>query len=273
MSDQPSFNALTVDLEANVARVTIDSGPINLLDAGLLFELVQLEQWLSATDDVRVVVFDSANPDFFISHVDLDLIEGTMADPEPSVRMFQDLVLKFAALTPLTIAMVEGRVGGGGNEFVLSMDLCFAARGKAIFNQMEVALGLLPAGSGSQRLARTLGRARALEVILGCDDIDADTADRYGWINRALDAEELGPFVERLAGRIASSPLDRIRLAKTCVDALSVDIGPGLDVEVDSYVETVKAGDSTARIQQFLELGGQTPAGEHRVGDLLGELG
>jgi enoyl-CoA hydratase/carnithine racemase len=166
----PDLATLDVRVERRIARVTITNNPINLMDATLLGELDQLAGWLATQGDaVRVVIFQSGVPDFFLAHLDLGLIQAIIDDPEPDIALesFQGLVARYHRLDQVTIAKVAGRVGGGGSEFLLNLDLRFAVRGRAVFNQFETGLGILPAGSGSQHLPRLLGRGRALEVILG----------------------------------------------------------------------------------------------------------
>src|SRR5437763_17077314 len=135
---------------------------------------------------------------------------------------------RWRTLPQVTIAQLEGRARGGGSEFALSLDLRFGAIGRAILGQPEVAVGILPGGSGTQRLPRLMGRGRALEAVLGCDDFDAELAERYGWINRALPPAEIGPFVDRLARRIAAFPRLAVRLAKQAVDAAGGALEEGL---------------------------------------------
>src|SRR4029077_6198884 len=126
-----------------------------------------------------------------------------------------------------TIGKIEGRARGGGSEFLLSLDMRFAALGRATLGQPEVALGIIPGGSGTQRLPRLVGRGRALEIVLGCDDFPADMAERYGWGNRALPPARLGPFIERPARRIAGFPAEAIALAKSAVAAAELPIVEG----------------------------------------------
>jgi enoyl-CoA hydratase/carnithine racemase len=159
-------------------------------------------------------------------------------------------------------AQLEGRARGGGSEFALSLDLRFGAIGRAILGQPEVAVGILPGGSGSQRLPRLMGRGRALEVVLGCEDFDAELAERYGWINRALPADELGPFVERLAHRIAAFPPQAVRLAKRAVDAAGGSLHDGLLEEAHYFALTLADPELDARMEGALALGAQTREGE-----------
>jgi enoyl-CoA hydratase/carnithine racemase len=271
----PDLQTLGVRVERRIARVTIDHGPINLMDATLVGELDQLVGWLAKQgDSVRVVIFQSAVPDFFLAHLDLGLIQATIDDPDPDAALesFQGLVAGYHQLDQVTIAKVAGRVGGGGSEFLLNLNLRFAVRGKAVFNQFETGLGILPAGSGSQHLPRLLGRGRALEVILGHDDVDADIAERYGWVNRAFDEGSIDAFIDRLASRIASQPVWLLAAAKRAADALVPSFQRGLELERDASRAAFAAPESRALIGDFLARGGQTQSGERRLGELLGEL-
>jgi enoyl-CoA hydratase/carnithine racemase len=271
----PDLQTLDVRVERRIATVTIDNGPINLMDERLLGELDQLVRWLSKQgDSVRVVIFQSAVPDFFLAHLDLGLIQALVDDPDPgpALEIFQGLVARYSQLDQVTIAKVSGRVGGGGNEFLLNLDLRFAVRGSAVFNQFETGLGLIPAGSGSQHLPRLLGRGRALEVILGHDDFDADVAERYGWVNRALDEKGIDGFIDRLASRIAIQPLWLIAAAKRAADALLPSFEYGLELEREVSRAAIEAPESQALMADFLARGGQTESGERRLGELVGEL-
>jgi enoyl-CoA hydratase/carnithine racemase len=271
----PDLQTLDVRVERRVATVTIDNGPINLMDAALLEELDQLARWLSKQgDSVRVVIFQSAVPGFFLAHLDLGLIQALVDDPDPgpALQTFQGLVARYSQLDQVTIAKVSGRVGGGGNEFLLNLDLRFAVRESAVFNQFETGLGLIPAGSGSQHLPRLLGRGRALEVILGHDDFDADIAERYGWVNRALDEKSIDRFIDRLASRIAIQPLWLIAAAKRVADALLPSFEYGLELEREVSRAAIAGPESQALMADFLARGGQTESGERRLGELVGEL-
>src|SRR6185436_8923904 len=197
-----NYECLRIRCERGVAFVTIDHPPINLFDMALIQDMDRVGRELASDDEVRVVVFDSANPDFFIAHADVWLIQRLPRSVPPksnSLGLFHAMVDRFRTMPKATIAKLEGRARGGGSEFVLSLDMRFAALGRAVLAQPEVALGIIPGGSGTQRLPRLMGRSRALEVVLGCDDFSAETAERYGYVNRALPPAELGPFVERLA--------------------------------------------------------------------------
>jgi len=270
------FELLKTRRDRGVLFVTIDNPPINLFDLPLMREVHQLSREVEGDEGVRVVVFDSANPDFFIAHADVELILGlpTEAPPKPEkLGFFHAMLERFRTMPKVSMAKIEGRARGGGSEFVLSLDMRFAALGRAVLSQPEVALGIIPGGSGTQRLPRLIGRARALEVVLGCEDFPAELAEHYGYVNRALPPDELGPFVERLAYRIASFPAEAIALAKASVDAAELPTGEGL-LEEAHYFNQALATDAAQRLmRRFLQLGGQTPEVERDLSGLLDRLG
>jgi enoyl-CoA hydratase/carnithine racemase len=261
-------------MDGGVATATIDHPPINLFDVELIGDLHQFGKDVEEDDDVRVVVLQSANPDWFIAHADVGLILQLPKDPQPVERLpfFSAMTERFRTMPKATIAVIEGRVGGGGSELTLSCDMRFAASGRAVFSQPEVALGIIPGGTGTQRLGRLAGRSRALEIILGCDDFDAETAERYGWVNRTLPPGELRPFVDRLAHRIATFPAQAIAAAKAAVDAALPSPLDGLLAEAEAFNTALVTDEAQIRMRRFLERGGQTPAVEAVLADAVGEL-
>jgi len=269
------YDCLEIRVDRGVATVTINHPPINLFDLALIQEMDRVGRELEADGEVRVVVFQSANPEFFIAHADVALIQTLPTTVPPKATrlgLFHAMVDRFRTMPKATIAKLEGRARGGGSEFVLSLDLRFGALGRAILAQPEVALGIIPGGSGTQRLPRLIGRARALEVILGCEDIPADLAERYGYLNRALPPGELGPFVERLAYRIASFPAEAIALAKRAVNAAELPTVEGLLEEADCFNHSLPTAAARRRMARFLELGGQTREAELTLGGLVERL-
>src|SRR3954447_21533611 len=218
-----NFEKLNIKQEGGVLFAEIAAPPMNLLGPELVRDLVSLIQQAEADASCRVLVFSSADPDYFISHVDVTRIAEYRAEAanltgEASIAL---LFRYLSASRLVTIAQIEGRVRAGGNEFVLACDMRFAARESAIFSQFEPAFGQLPGGGGVQHLARLLGRARALEVMLSAEDYDAELAERYGWINRALPADELHDFVGSLARRIATFPAAGRTVVKERVNAIA----------------------------------------------------
>lgn len=261
--------------QAGVATVSIDHPPVNLMDLELFVELAATAGRLAADPDVRVVVLRSANPDFFIAHFDVEAILEFPTDRPPSDELnpFHVMCETLRTMPKATIAVVEGRVGGGGSELALSCDMRFAALDRAVFNQPEVALGIIPGGSGTVRLSRLVGRGRALEAVLGCDDVDAATAAQWGWVNRALPPDELWPFVDRLAARIATFPPHAVAAAKASVLRAEHAVHEHLLAEAGAFNETLGEPSARRAMRRFLAQGGQTREGELRLGELAGEIG
>lgn len=265
------YQCLRVDLDSGVATVTIDHPPINLFDLQLISEMDRLGRELESDDTVRVVVFLSADTEFFIAHADVDLIQQLPADAPArgtELGMFHAMVDRFRTMPKATIGVIEGRARGGGSEFLLSLDMRFAAIGRAVLGQPEVALGIIPGGSGTQRLPRLMGRGRALEVILGCADFDAELAERYGYVNRALPADEIRPFVDALARRIASFPAGAVALAKEAVAAAEPSPIDGLLDEEHCFNRSLTDPEARTRMKAFMDMGGQTREVEIALGDI-----
>ena len=253
------------EFDSGVAFVTLDYPPINLLDEFLSPEFDRLGRELEVDDDVRVIVLQSANPDFVIAHSGLGRVGAapSTVSNTSSFRLTQVIGERFRNMSKVSIAKIEGRARGGGSEIALAMDMRFAALGKAILGQPEVAIGLVPGGGSTQRLPLLIGRGRALEVLLGCDDIPADVAELYGYVNRALPPDELTPFVERLAHRIASFPLHAIAHAKKAVDdGVYSSLPLGLLVEAHESDLSVASDVTKARIKDVMKAGAETFDGE-----------
>lgn len=271
------YEHLTVAVDGRVATVTVDNPPINLITVELFLELSALSRELADDPDLLVVVMKSANPDFFLAHFDVSAILTFPIDSEPArqeqLTDYHAMGERFRTMDKVTIAQIEGRVGGGGSELVSSFDMRFGVRGKTKINQMEVPLGILPGGCGTQRLPRMVGRNRALEIILAGDDLDAETAERWGYLNRIFEADEIGPYVDALARRIASFPMEAVRLAKQSVDSADKPIVEGLLDEAYLFQKTLRTEAAQANMKRFLEIGGQTREGELRVGELGAQLG
>ena len=262
------FRLLRVDVDGRVCRATIDNPPINLLDVPLMLELDRLGREVASDPDVGVLVVGSANPEFFVAHADvgaiLELPRESLAEPGPELGFFHAMVDRFRTMPVATIAVVEGIARGGGCELASSFDMRIAARGRAVFAQPEALVGIVPGGSGTQRLPRLVGRARALEIVLGCADVDADTADRWGLVNRALPPDDVWPFVDALAARIASLPAVAVAEAKASVAAAEPDPVPGLLAEWWRFTRCLADPDAGARMERFLAAGGQTTEVERR---------
>jgi enoyl-CoA hydratase/carnithine racemase len=257
-----------------VLYVEIAAPPMNLLGPALVRDLVTLIHHAESDAGCQVVVFKSADPDYFISHVDVTRIEEYRAEAakltgEASIAsMFR----RISTSRLVSIAQIEGRVRAAGSEFVLACDLRFAARESAIFSQMEAAFGLIPGAGGAQHLARLLGRARSLEVMLSAEDYDADLAERYGWINRALPAAALAPFVESLAQRIASFPASSRVAIKDRVNAITLAPLDDFRRDSDLFGEVAQRPEAQGRIRVALGRGFQTRTAELALSSWLDEL-
>jgi enoyl-CoA hydratase/carnithine racemase len=269
-----NFATLAVHREGPVLFASITAQPMNLLGPELVRDLVSFISQAEADESVRVIVFQSADPDFFIAHVDVGRIkayrdEAAKLTGEASIAV---LFRYLSASRLISIAQVEGRVRGAGSEFVLACDMCFASKETAIFAQMEPAFGVVPGGGGAQHLVRLMGRARALEVMLSADDYPAELAERYGWINRALPAEELDEFVRSIAHRISRFPSAGHVAIKHRVN--SIALAPIEDFRRDSdlFGEGVREPAVQKRIQAAIKAGFQTRDAELDLSLLLGQL-
>ena len=270
------FNLLTVEITSRVATVVIDNPPINIITLPLYAELMQLVEDLQRNSDLSVVVFKSANPDFFLAHFDVEAIlqfpiEGD-AERSAESNPFHLMCERLRNMDKVTIAQIEGRVGGGGSELVASMDMRFGVIGKTVVNQMEVPLGILPGGSGTQRLPRLVGRGRAMEIVLGGGDLDAETAERWGYLNRIYEASDIDQAVDTLAQRIARFPQPAVRLAKASVNAAELPLAQGLSEEAYLFARLLRTDEAQIAMRNFMARGGQTREGEMRVADLVDEV-
>ena len=270
------YNLLKIRVNRGVLFATIDNPPINLLSNELYGEFGKLAAEVSGDDNVKVIVFDSADPDYFICHYDVRLLlqYPDKAPPKPSkLHGGHQLQEAYRTMPKISVAKIEGRVRGGGSEFVLSLDMRFGAIGKAILSQLEIPLGIIPGGGGTQRLPRLVGRSRAMEIVVGGSDYPAELAERYGYINRALPPEEITPFVEELANRIASYPAETIAAAKKAVLlALEKSVEEGLIEETHLFNLTCCSPEAKKRMSLFLEIGGQTREGELEVSKWVKKL-
>ncbi|MGW1362917.1 enoyl-CoA hydratase/isomerase family protein [Streptomyces chartreusis] len=222
-----AYSSIRTRLEDGLLSATLDAGPLNLLGVDLVRDLVSLVTTLdTGPGDVRVLTIDSASPDYFSAHVDLTAVPQYTAEAAkaggPGDASLGMLLHRLARVPVITIAKVRGRARGGGNELALACDMIFASRENAVFGQFECGTGAMPGAGGIQHLTRRLGRTRAIEALAGADDFDADLAERYGWINRALPDAELDGFVERIAKRIAGFPPKGVQAAKRAINDLTL---------------------------------------------------
>lgn len=262
-----SFTTLKVTIDAAIAYVTLNHPPINLLDDAMSKDLDQVATELEKDKSVRVVIFQSQITEFFIAHSGLGRVTAGPKDVSdvsstPTFRLTQTIGERLRNMPKVTIAKVEGRARGGGNEIVLAADMCFASH-TAIFGQPEVMVGLCPGGGSTQRLPALIGRARAMEVLLGGEDFSAAEAAQFGWINRVMDAEALGPFVDKLARRIASFPPHTVAAIKAAVNhGAQSTLSSGLLVEAHEANLSVASDVTRKRVSEGLGLGIETFNGE-----------
>jgi enoyl-CoA hydratase/carnithine racemase len=273
-----NYKLIKIERRRRIAYATIDNPPVNLITLPLLDEFTRVSTELAADDGLSVVILRSANPDFFIAHFDVAAILEFPID-QPARRedyanaFYHDMCERFRLMDKVTIAQIEGRVGGGGSELAMSFDMRFGVRGKTCVNQMEVPLGILPGGTGTQRMPRLIGRNRAMEVIMGGIDMDADTAERWGYLNRAFEAGQIGPYVEWLAQRIASFPVEAVRLTKQAINSADKPLAEGLRDESYLFQQLCRTESGRRNMRKFLEIGGQTHSGELKIQELNGLLG
>ena len=232
--------------------ISFNNPPVNLFTMETIAELTELTADLEADPSVKVVVFQSANPDFFTAH--LDLSRAAELRPSNFLPWF-DFVLRLSSMPVVSIAKVRGRTRGIGNEFVLACDMRFASRQSALFGQPEIGVGLVPGGGALEWLPRLVGRSRALEIVLSGDDFDADIAERYGWVNRTLDDDALDSFVDTLVGRLASFDRETLAAAKAQINRFGTPTATELQSSNDLFFPLLAMPGAQARRAKVRNIG------------------
>lgn len=258
--------------DSRLWRVTFDNPPINLVTPEMIVELPQLVDHMEAAGELRVVVFDSASPDYFLNHYDTSRVAETPTQVGASgYPLVIDASTRLSRLPVASIAKIRGRVRGIGSELTLAMDMRFASE-RALFGQPETASGNLPGGGGLEHLPLLMGRARALEVALSSEDYPADVAERYGWINRAVADEGLDAFVENLARRIASYDKESIAAVKQQIDRHTLPSADDMMSSLQMYLASFQLPGSKRR-RAAAEAAGRNQPGDYelRLGEHLGE--
>ena len=251
-------------------RVTFDIPPVNIFGPKQLPELNEIITAIENDEELKVVVFDSAVDGFFITHYDFvtPLEESAKIPPGPTgLQALPDMLVRLSRAPVVSIASIRGRATGVGSELALASDMRFASREKAILSQWEVGAGLVPGGGPMARLPRLIGRGRALEVLLGADDISGDLAERYGYVNRSFPDSELDGFVDALAMRIASFDKPAIAETKRLVNVASLPADAEIAPEWDAFIAALGRPASQKRIKALME------RGFHRAGDVENRLG
>jgi len=256
-------------------RVVIENPPINLFDPEMFAELNVLMDAMESDSQLKVVVFESADPDYFIAHY--DVVRGEVIPDQPGAAEFSTwpkFVTRLAQSRVLSVAKLRGRARGHGSELALACDIRFASKEKAVLAQIEVGGAVVPGGGAIEWLAALAGRSRALEIICGANDFDADTAEKYGWVNRSIPDAELDAFVDDFARRVGSFEKRALELAKKLMNARA-----GVPSEADrwnsnqSFIGTTSWPETQARFGKLLEQGLQQKGDfELRLGELVGRV-
>ena len=236
--------------------ITFSNPPINMFVPTTIVELGALMTEFEADRSVKAVVFQSANPEFFIAHLDV-----AKAAQQPEVlSLWRDFVLRLSSMPIVSIAKIRGRTRGIGNEFVLACDMRFASRQSAVFGQPEIGVGLVPGGGALEWLPRVVGRSRALEIVLSGDDFDADVAERYGWVNRTLDDDDLDSFVDTLVRRLTSFDRETLAAAKAQVNRFGKPTADELQSSNDIFFSTLASPSAQARRAKIRSIGYGLPS-------------
>jgi enoyl-CoA hydratase/carnithine racemase len=258
-------------------RVTFHNPPYNIYGPETMPQLNEVVTALETDPKVKVVVFDSDVPDFFLTHYDFvpPLTDTTSLPNGPTgLPPLPDMLVRLSKAPVVSIVSIRGRATGVGSELSLASDMRFASREKAILSQWEIGAALVPGGGPMARLPRLMGRGRALEVLLTGNDIDGELAERYGYVNRALPDAELDAFVDTMARRIARFDKQSIAEIKRLVDASSLPPNEAIAAEWDGFIGSVKRPAAQQRIKQLMELGLQKNADvEKRLAHYTGTLG
>jgi enoyl-CoA hydratase/carnithine racemase len=257
-------------------RITFDNPPLNLMGPEFVLEFREIMTAIEADNELRVVVFDSAVEGFFLNHSDfLAKLEDLTGIPQgpTGLESWPDILVRLTHAPVVSIALIRGRATGNGSEIALSCDMSFASREKAILSQWEVGVGMVAGGGPMARLPRQIGRARALEVLLGSEDIGGDLAQAYGYVNRSLPDAELDGFVEALATRIASFDKWAIANTKRLVNAASLPLNVEMAAGWNACIASLSRPETQARLKALLEQGFHKPGdAENRLGAYLGRL-
>jgi enoyl-CoA hydratase/carnithine racemase len=261
----------------NYWRVTIDHPPLNIFGPETIPQLDEVITAIETDKDLKVVVFDSAVEGFFLTHYDFlaKLEDTTRLPPGPTgLQPLPEMLVRLSRAPVVSIASIRGRATGVGSELALACDMRFASREKAILSQWEVGAGVVPGGGPMARLPRLMGRGRALEVLLGADDIPGDLAELYGYVNRSFPDSDLDAFVESLATRIASFDKQAISETKRFADLASLPPDFEIAPEWDVCLASIMRPAAQQRIKKLMELGFHKPGDvEERLGYYVGQLG
>ncbi|MET9479656.1 enoyl-CoA hydratase/isomerase family protein [Streptomyces sp. NPDC006638] len=251
-------------------RVSFDNPPVNVFSSQTIIELRALVDAAEADSDLTVILFESANPEFFCAHWDLTDDTSSLASEPPPVtgqQAFVDVLIRLSKLPVISISSIRGRARGAGSEFLLATDIRFASRERTLIGQFEMTTGLAPGGGSVSRLPRLVGRARALEILAGADDFDGDLAERYGYVNRSLPDAELDAFVDAFAQRVARTDRGAIAELKGWVNEMTLPEDQEFAPQSDAFFTRLMGPKVSGWIGRSFEQGLQQP------GDLENHLG
>jgi enoyl-CoA hydratase/carnithine racemase len=258
-------------------RVTFNHPPLNIFGPATIPQLNEIIKALETDEQVKAVVFDSAVEGFFLTHYDFlaKLEDTTSLPPGPTgLQPLPDMLVRLSRAPVASIASIRGRATGVGSELALACDMRFASREKAILSQFEVGAGIVPGGGPMARLPRLIGRGRALEVLLGADDIPGDLAELYGYVNRSLPDADLDEFVDALATRVASFDKRAISETKRFADVASLPPDYEIAPEWDVCFASIMRPAAQERIKKLMERGFHKPGDvEDRLGYHVGQVG
>jgi enoyl-CoA hydratase/carnithine racemase len=258
-------------------RVTFNHPPLNIFGPATIPQLNEIITALETDEHVKVVVFDSAVEGVFLTHYDFlaKLEDTTSLPPGPTgLQPLPDMLVRLSRAPVASIASIRGRATGVGSELALACDMRFASREKAILSQFEVGAGIVPGGGPMARLPRLIGRGRALEVLLGADDIPGDLAELYGYVNRSLPDADLDEFVDALAARVASFDKRAISETKRFADVASLPPDYEIAPEWDVCFASIMRPAAQKRINKLMEQGFHKPGDvEDRLGYYVGQVG
>ena len=254
-----SWTHLRVDRRnRSYCRVTFDHPPINTITATTVVELAELVGLIEEDADLNVVVFDSANSDFYLAHYDVEHDPGRTAAlgvGPTGMHAWLDLLVRLSRAPVVSIASIRGRARGAGSEFVLACDLRFASRENTLLGQFEVGAGVVPGGGPMARLSRLVGRGRALEILLVADDVDGPRAEQYGYVNRVIADDRLDDEVEQMASRLARFDHDAIARTKTYVDRVTLPADSEFPPALADFFEMLGRPEQQAQSARLEALG------------------
>ncbi len=254
-------------------RILFDNPPLNLMGPEFLVEFAKIMTAIENDEQLRVVVFESTVEGFFLNHSDfkVKLEELTSLPQGPTgLEAWPDILVRITRAPVVSIAKIRGRATGNGSELLLASDMTFVSREKALLSQWEVGVGMVAGGGPMARLPRLMGRSRALEVLMGSDDIRGDLAQAYGYVNRSLPDAELDAFVDALAARISSFDKWAIANTKRLVNAASLPADVEMAAGWDACIASVARPTTQARLKAFMDLGFHEPGDvENRIGQYL----